>query len=104
MPNMPTAIPIEPTRNPASMQGRGTGIEHIDEHGELWAELIATATALGLVGSGGDLATRVRDLERSRRGKRCCEALMLAHGAPTPELESLVSTWLEGDQIGRAHV
>lgn len=33
----------------------------------------------------------------SRRGKRCCEALMLAHGAPTPELESLVSTWLEGD-------
>ena len=22
---------------------------------------------------------------------------MLAHGAPTPELESLVSTWLEGD-------
>ena len=33
----------------------------------------------------------------SRRGKRCCEALMLAYGAPTPELESLVSTWLEGD-------
>ena len=33
----------------------------------------------------------------SRRGKRCCEALMLAHGAPTAELESLVSTWLEGD-------
>ena len=33
----------------------------------------------------------------SRRGKRCCEALMLAHGAPTNELESLVSTWLEGD-------
>ena len=33
----------------------------------------------------------------SRRGKRCCEALMLAHGAPTAELESLVSIWLEGD-------
>ena len=33
----------------------------------------------------------------SRRGKRCCEALMLAYGAPTAELESLVSTWLEGD-------
>jgi Glucose-6-phosphate dehydrogenase subunit len=33
----------------------------------------------------------------ARRGKRCCEALILAHGAPTPELESLVSTWLEGD-------
>lgn len=33
----------------------------------------------------------------SRRGKRCCEALMLAHGEPTAELESLVSTWLEGD-------
>jgi len=33
----------------------------------------------------------------SRRGKRCCEALMLAYGAATPELESLVSTWLEGD-------
>jgi hypothetical protein len=30
----------------------------------------------------------------SRRGKRCCEALMLAYGAPTAELESLVSTWL----------
>ncbi len=33
----------------------------------------------------------------SRRGKRCCEALLLAHGRPTTELESLVSTWLEGD-------
>ena len=33
----------------------------------------------------------------NRRGKRCCEALMLAHGEPTNELESLVSTWLEGD-------
>lgn len=33
----------------------------------------------------------------SRRGKRCCEALILAYGAPTAELESLVSTWLEGD-------
>ncbi len=33
----------------------------------------------------------------NRRGKRCCEALMLAHGKPTNELESLVSTWLEGD-------
>jgi hypothetical protein len=33
----------------------------------------------------------------ARRGKRCCEALILAHGEPTPELESLVSTWLEGD-------
>jgi hypothetical protein len=36
-------------------------------------------------------------LDPARRGKRCCEALMLAHGAPTAELESLVSTWLEGD-------
>ncbi len=33
----------------------------------------------------------------ARRGKRCCEALLLAHGRPGPELESLVSTWLEGD-------
>lgn len=33
----------------------------------------------------------------ARRGKRCCEALLLAHGKPTQELESLVSTWLEGD-------
>lgn len=33
----------------------------------------------------------------NRRGKRCCEALILAHGKPTNELESLVSTWLEGD-------
>lgn len=33
----------------------------------------------------------------NRHGKRCCEALMLAHGQPTNELESLVSTWLEGD-------
>ncbi|NBN95587.1 MAG: hypothetical protein EBV31_08240, partial [Verrucomicrobia bacterium] len=36
-------------------------------------------------------------IDPSRRGKRCCEALMLAHGTPTAELESLVSTWLEGD-------
>ncbi len=33
----------------------------------------------------------------ARRGKRCCEALMLAHGKPSNEIESLVSTWLEGD-------
>lgn len=33
----------------------------------------------------------------ARRGKRCCEALLLAHGRPTKELASLVSTWLEGD-------
>jgi Glucose-6-phosphate dehydrogenase subunit len=38
-----------------------------------------------------------RLIDPSRRGKRCCEALMLAHGTPTAELESLVSTWLEGD-------
>ena len=36
-------------------------------------------------------------LDPARRGKRCCEALMLAHGPHSPELESLVSTWLEGD-------
>ena len=36
-------------------------------------------------------------LDPARRGKRCCEALMLAHGPHSPELESLLSTWLEGD-------
>ena len=36
-------------------------------------------------------------LDTARRGKRCCEALLLAHGRHTPELESLLSTWLEGD-------
>lgn len=36
-------------------------------------------------------------LDPARRGKRCCEALMLAHGRHTPALESLLSTWLEAD-------
>ena len=33
----------------------------------------------------------------ARRGKRCCEVLSLAHGRPSKELASLVTTWLEGD-------
>jgi hypothetical protein len=36
-------------------------------------------------------------LDPARRGKRCCEALMLAHGGHSPALESLLSTWLEAD-------
>lgn len=36
-------------------------------------------------------------LESARRDKRCCEALMLAHGPHTLQLQSLVSTWLEAD-------
>lgn len=36
-------------------------------------------------------------LDPARRGKRCCEALMLAHGGHTPALESLLSTWIEAD-------
>lgn len=36
-------------------------------------------------------------LDPARRDKRCCEALMLAHGAHTLQLQSLVSTWLEAD-------
>ncbi len=36
-------------------------------------------------------------LDFSRRDKRCCEALLLAHGSYTLQLQSLVSTWLEAD-------
>ena len=36
-------------------------------------------------------------LDTARRDKRCCEALMLAHGPHTLQLQSLVSTWLEAD-------
>lgn len=36
-------------------------------------------------------------LDPARRDKRCCEALMLAHGPHTVQLQSLVSTWLEAD-------
>lgn len=36
-------------------------------------------------------------LDPSRRDKRCCEALMLAHGGHSPALESLLSTWTEAD-------
>jgi len=36
-------------------------------------------------------------LDSARRDKRCCEALMLAHGPHTLQLQSLVSTWLEAD-------
>ena len=36
-------------------------------------------------------------LDAARRDKRCCEALMLAHGPHSLQLQSLVSTWLEAD-------
>lgn len=36
-------------------------------------------------------------LDPARRGKRCFEALMLAHGPHNPAIESLLSTWIEAD-------
>lgn len=55
-----------------------------------------------LVGRAGNEAPEAKVhvacfLDTARRGKRCCEALLLAHGPHTLELESLLSTWLEGD-------